>query len=248
MKKYLIISIHDFTPKLAAKALKIIDTLAASGVDKTSILVVPNYHRSYPLEDFPQELHSLKKLQEKGHEVVLHGYDHQGKKEPWRRPLSAIISRIYTRGEGEFFKLNKEQVERRLKRGKELFDKLALSPAGFVAPAWLYSKGVARQLKQLGFSYYTDRFSLIPLQKDNAKVRAKAIVFSHSKPWRVLLSTIYCRVLAKLQKKQQLVRLAIHPPDIDQPLIWQTIIKLIKSLGQERELITYAELVDNLPQ
>ena len=41
-----------------------------------------------------------------------------------------------------------------------------------------------------------------------------------------------------------LIRIAIHPPDLQHPTVWRQIRQLVTSIGQGRECVSYEKFVE----
>ena len=79
-------------------------------------------------------------------EVLQHGYTH-------RQDRPGFLS-LFTGRSDEFVGLPREEVRRRLGRGRELLRRaLGVKPAGFVPPAWQVGWATAEELGGCGFRY-----------------------------------------------------------------------------------------------
>src|SRR5215831_16482670 len=133
----LVVSLHDVAPSTQPITSTIISELARHGVRVCSILVVPDYHHQGIFAKHREFVTWLRGLEADGHEIVIHGYFHERpphKKETLRDKL---LTRFYTRNEGEFYDLSYEEALRRVTTARDEFRTLGLKPRGFIAPAWL---------------------------------------------------------------------------------------------------------------
>src|SRR5690606_7593975 len=135
----LVVSIHDVSPLTRDRVTEMIDALSALGVERTSLLVIPNHHHRAPMSSDQGFCDWLGPLAEAGHEIVLHGYHHR--RGPEEKPGEArgslrdhLITEYYTAGEGEFYDLSEAEAGSRLAQGLEDFRAAGFAPTGFIAP------------------------------------------------------------------------------------------------------------------
>ncbi len=152
----LVVSLHDVSPRTQAAFSAMLGELAAWGVARTSLLVIPDHHhRGHMLAD-AGFCRWLEGLAAQGHELVVHGYYHQRETragETWRERFT---TRVYTAGEGEFYDLSRDEATARLARAQEDFRQLdAPAPTGFIAPAWLLADAASDAVREAGFRYTT---------------------------------------------------------------------------------------------
>ena len=152
----LVVSLHDVSPQTREVFTAMLGELEAWGVERTSLLVIPDHHhRGHILAD-AAFCHWLESLAARGHEVVVHGYYHQRDPRVGETWKERFITRTYTRGEGEFYDLPKPEAAARLARALEDFRQLDIpAPRGFIAPAWLLANAAADAVREAGFRYTT---------------------------------------------------------------------------------------------
>jgi predicted deacetylase len=75
-QKSLIVSLHDAHPGSHAAIAEQVAFLAAYGIMRSSILVVPEFHHRGSLLQDPGFCDAVTGWQAQGHEIVLHGYYH----------------------------------------------------------------------------------------------------------------------------------------------------------------------------
>ena len=93
-------------------------------------------------------------MQQKGSEIVLHGFFHQ-RARPNERPRAKMVTRFYTADEGEFFDLDYAEALRLISEAKDEFRAQGFRPRGFVAPAWLLGAEAERAVIDAGMTYTT---------------------------------------------------------------------------------------------
>ncbi|MEO8248173.1 MAG: polysaccharide deacetylase family protein [Burkholderiales bacterium] len=217
------IVLHDVAPATLEQSRKVLDRLGQIGEFPVTLLAVPRYHGQPRDAAFERWLAARAS---QGDDVALHGFTHLDD-----RPVSGLIDHLrrhhYTRGEGEFSDLPEDQARQRIAAGTEWLREIGIEPAGFVAPAWLLGEAAWRALREHHFSY-TCTLRDIHLLPGNATIRAQAQVYSNSAAWRRGMSVLWNASLAAWQRKQPVVRLELHPADVDHPLLarsWQRLAR-----------------------
>lgn len=244
--KTLIVSLHDAHPGSAAAIEEQIAFLAAYSIRSTSILVVPDFHHAHPVVKDSAFCEAVTKWQDAGHEIVLHGYFHDRKVSP-RETLSTLFwTRLYTNREAEFLDLPVDEARVRLRRGRELFVEKGWKPQGFIAPAWLMARHVPNLAGELGFTYTNTLTELIPLSRGGSRkpLASQSLCYSTRASWRRFASAIWNKHLFGKLRETNLIRLSLHPRDLEFPLLRRQIDQIVRSaLKRGFEPSTYADFV-----
>lgn len=254
MKK-LIVSVHDVTPKFSGELTEMVAELDRIGINKRSVLVVPNWKGEYDLrqdDNFVSWLHGLKAS---GDEMVLHGYNHKSEKRKgyYKNLFQWFMGEVFAQGTGEFQNVTYEEARQKLRNGKKVFSDVELDDVvGFVAPAWLTNKNVEKALKDEGLQYhifttfmnYVGELSKIPIKnlQTGETIKSREVAFDGSRA----LIDYGTRGLAWLltrNKEAPITRIAIHPQDIHNARPFDYALRLIKEAKETRELATYREIV-----
>ncbi len=242
--KELIVSLHDVSPLTRPVFTAMLEELAALGVERTSLLVIPDHHhRGHMLADVGF-CRWLEELAGKGHELVVHGYYHQRPARPHETWRQRGVTRVYTLGEGEFYDLPKNEAFRRLAQAKEDFARLdAPAPLGFIAPAWLLGGEARRAVFEAGFRYTTYLTGIQDLRAPASVgfIPARSLVYSCRNHWRRAVSLGWNARLFSRLKDHATMRLSLHPPDYQHPRIWQQVRRLVGEALRERRPVTYRE-------
>jgi predicted deacetylase len=241
----IIVSLHDVSPLTWARSRQILDDLAGLGIDRVSLLVIPNHHARAPITENPAFLEWLRAQAGAGHEIVAHGYFHQRSKKAGEGPWKKFITAHYTAGEGEFFDLTKPEADRLLRQGIEDFRMGGLSPRGFIAPAWLLGDAALEAVRDAGFEYTTYLNRIEPLH-GAPPAFSQSLVWSVRAAWRRVLSLGWNRLLAKRLKDDAVIRVGLHPPDWDHPAIKRQILQLIRCALAGRMAFTYERWLEGL--
>ena len=243
MQRALVVSIHDVAPATRASVDRMLPQLAQAGVPFCSLLVVPDYHhlgRSLGEPGFAEWLRGLAAL---GHEIVIHGFYHERARGVGESSRKKFVTRIYTADEGEFYDLDYAEAADRLCDAKREFFEHDFDPAGFIAPAWLLGAEARRAVVDAGFRYTTtlrtvDDFST------GKQFSSQSLVYSVRSAWRRMVSLCWNRMLFLRLTQNSLLRLGLHPPDIEHGRIWRQIGALLREALADRQPTTYQGWLD----
>lgn len=245
----LVVSLHDVHPGSLAAVTRQRADLRARGVRRFSILVVPRWHGGEPAEADPEFVKTISQWQDDGDEIILHGWKHScvGMRESG---INLYWSRFYTAQEAEFLLADLDETRIRLTTGREVFDRLGWSVAGFIAPAWLLAPHTQPLLRELGFAYTVTRLLIIPLGIAAQPIASTSLSYSTRSRWRRTASRIWNPTLAHQLRNTPLLRISLHPGDIVYPLIWRQICRVTeRALSAGRMPQTYRDCatIDHLP-
>lgn len=204
-----------------------------------TLLVVPDYHALG--HGVPAWYRAwLDQRLAQGDEIALHGYTHRDEAPAARGVGDHLRRRLYTAGEGEFSALNREAAVRKLAAGDAWCATHGWHPHGFVAPAWLMSRGAWEALSAFDFTYTTTlgRFHLL---REGRSIRAPSLVYSARTPWRRWLSRRWNGVLSGAMREAPLVRLGLHPADAPHPQLLDHMQCVLDKLRRGRTAMTKAE-------
>jgi uncharacterized protein len=245
VSKSLIVSLHDAHPGSHAQIAEQIAFLAERGVTRSSILVVPEFHHRGSLLQSGDFCHAVSDWQDLGHEVVLHGYFHDRQESPPEKLSNLFWTRLYTNREAEFLDLPRETARQRLQRGRSMFETLGWNATGFVAPAWLMADGLTNLLAEMGFTYTTRVNEIIPLLPGVNRVKAsQSLCYSTRAGWRRVASGIWNKNLYGRLRETDLIRLSLHPRDLEFPLMRRQIDQILRaSTKRGFQPTTYGEYV-----
>jgi predicted deacetylase len=243
--KALIVSLHDAHPGSHAAIAEQLRFLAGYGIASTSILVVPEFHHRRPVLADRAFCGAVSAWQEQGHEIVLHGYFHDRKDSPAEKLSTLFWTRLYTSREAEFLDLPLDEARVRLRRGRDLFAAQGWKTRGFIAPAWLMVPGLITLLAELGFSYTNRLRDVIPLLPGtNRIVESQSLCYSTRAGWRRFASALWNKRLFGRLRQTHLVRLSLHPRDLEFPPLRRQIDQILRaSLRRGFQPTTYADYV-----
>ena len=182
-RQSLVVSVHDVAPATRPRVEEIVAELAHHGVQVCSLLVVPNYHHRGCFTEDRAFVRWLQELEAKGHEIVIHGYFHERPARNGESVNEKFFTRLYTKGEGEFYDLEYEEALRRICRAREEFTGAGLTPRGFIAPAWLLGPAAERAAADAEMEY-TTRLTGVRDLRSGEDYRARTLAYSVRSGWR----------------------------------------------------------------
>ena len=236
-KKISLITIHDVNPSCAEKLQKITHELNNLNI-KYNLSIVPNYKKSYSLQDYPAFCKQIMKLlqdQKDKVELTLHGLYHE------------IDGKIE-----DFDSQSKEEEKKDIKQGLDILSLAKLpKPSTFIPPSWFLSRQAIEALKEFEFEIAEARSDLEFIQKrkkylvspvmnwdrQGDKEKNKQALEENKKEFYEHLFNID-------GESYGIFRIAIHPPhDPDEALSDQ--IEMIKHLKEKEEyiFINYSDLL-----
>ena len=73
----LVVSLHDVSPQTEEIVTQQLEELRALGVSRCSLLVIPDHHHLGLITRFPSFIRWLQTQASRGHEIILHGFNHR---------------------------------------------------------------------------------------------------------------------------------------------------------------------------
>jgi predicted deacetylase len=236
----LVVSLHDVSPRTHADCERILSELAALGVGKTSLLVIPDHHhRAHVLAD-PAFCAWIAEKERLGHEIVTHGYFHRRDRREGESAMQKLTTRIYTADEGEFYDLDRATARDLVARGNNDLREAGAEPHGFIAPAWLLSTAAGEALHELGVEYTTTLGTVRDIQRERTWT-TQSLVWSVRSGWRRAVSLAWNASLFHRLRDNSLLRISIHPVDLAHRAIWKQIRLLTQRAVADRQPLTYHE-------
>ncbi len=238
----LVVSIHDVCSRTQDAFCRWRELLSAWGASKRSLAVIPRYEGDQPLTADATLTALLREELQAGSEILLHGFLHK-ENTPSLHGWSRWRDRLTTRGCAEFAHMGGDEAREVISAGREELQSLLSCPIrGFTPPGWWISRAARDALAELGFFFCTRTFDILDLRQDHA-IRSPAILgLPHRGPFSALLHCYGFRVIPVLQRRR-LIRLALHPYDLDNPRFLRDAERLVRAALQTHELHTYEELV-----
>ena len=234
--RQILVSIHDVTPAHAVRIQKIFDLFSDVGLARYALLVIPDYHRGWPLDRHTEFAADLRRRQDAGMEIFLHGlwHDEVGLRRSVRQVL---IGAGRTSREAEFLLLKPAEAADRIDRGLEMLRTCGLAPVGFVPPGWLFGEDTVRIIRQRNLPI-TEGIVVVTDTHTGRRRIAPALGWDTRTRWLA----VACAGLAAIRRRlewSRLVRVAIHPQDIDDPVAGPSLRNVLRKLLETREAVSY---------
>lgn len=235
----LLVSIHDVTPARERDVRALWDLCAERGI-VPALLVVPNWHGAWPLEEYPRFAAWLRTRAREGAEIFVHGERHDEQGLP--RSLADHVRALgATAQEGEFLGLDEGQADARIRRGIAHLQRVGLDPIGFVAPAWLAREDTYRAVQRAGLAISEDVAS-VHLHARATRLASPVIRWSGRSPLRAHLSAAVADARWRLQRGSWLARLALHPGDLRHAATATSVVAHLDRWRHARHQFRYAFL------
>jgi predicted deacetylase len=218
----LLVSIHDVTPAWADQVARLWTLCAERGLSP-ALLVVPDWHGSWPLARHPEFVGWLLSRSAEGAEIMLHGERHDEAGLP-RRTADAWRAWGRTAGEGEFLTLDRAAAAERIARGLTCLRGLGLDPVGFVPPAWLARPGTYRAAAEAGLRVSEDDGAIVLLPSGH-RVASPVLRWSARTPGRAWSSAAVAEVRWLTQRRAPVARIALHPGDLQRPATARSVVR-----------------------
>jgi uncharacterized protein len=218
----LLVSIHDVSPAHDQAIQRIWTHCHSLGV-RPALFVVPNWHGEWPIEDYRLFIDWVRDCEAGGFgaDVFLHGERHD--EHGVRRELADELRAFgRTDGEAEFLTLRYGAARQRIERGLRCLRACGLSPVGFVAPAWLAHAECTVALSDTGVAI-SETTDAITLHSRGMRLASPVLRWSTRTPWRAAASQVVARTASMLNANHWLVRVALHPGDVEHPPTWASV-------------------------
>ena len=242
MSRRLAVAVHDVEPATFETCCWIRDWLCERGVDRVTLLVIPagRLHQFHDVR--PDMARWLLERRRAGDAVAQHGFQHvQHRHGP---PMKGFVARVSGSGAGEFAGLDAEQTGNALEAGWKVMARAGIAPAGFVAPAYVYTPELRRRLAE-AYSWWGGLWRLCARDGRGGvrALHAPALCLGTSRPLRAALSPTVVR--ARARAAGAVLRLDVHPADINRPRHLAALERVLE-LAVGRDAVTYDELAAEL--
>jgi predicted deacetylase len=238
--RLLLTSIHDVSPRFEGEVDRLRDLLVPFVGARVALLVVPNHWGDAPIIPGSPFATRLRGWAHEGMEVFLHGYFHRDRSRH-RAVGDRLRARYATAGEGEFLGLARKDAASRIAEGRWLVEEVIGRPVdGFVAPAWLYSKGTLEALKDCAMPLAEDHFRVWSPATGRQLARGPVITWASRTRLRRASSLAAAATLRHVPL--QVLRIGVHPPDCRHPALLRSIEKTMEIAGRNRRAASYSEL------
>lgn len=240
-----LLSIHDVTPAWEG-AIRTLWSLCARAGIRPALLVVPEWHGGWALEEHPRFVAWLHERVEEGADTLLHGerHDEEGSPRAWPDSFRAFGR---TAREGEFLTLDHPAASERISRGTARLRALGLHPVGFVPPAWLARAGTHHAVREQGLLVSEDARWVMVHGERPYRIPAPVVRWSGRGALRAWSSVAVAAWHDRRQRRRPLVRMALHPQDLSHPATRRSLERTLARWSSTRRAVSYASLANHAP-
>jgi len=155
-----------------------------------------------------------------------------------RTPSGWFRAHLFARGQGEFFRCDAADAERRLAEARAIFRRAGLESAmsGFIPPAWLLSRAAREVVDRAGFEFY-EVFDGIVYQ--GRRLAPRVIGWGSLSEIEARATAIYAAIQSFLPPAD--TRLAIHPADMARPSQRRAVRRVVARLLRRLRPINYRD-------
>jgi predicted deacetylase len=181
-------------------------------------------------------LRFLGELADAGATLVMHGLTHRMPGRA-RTPVGWFRAHVFARGQGEFFRCDTADAERRLAQGRAIFRRAGLESAlrGFIPPAWLLSSAALEVVRRAGFEFY-ELFGGI--QYRGRRLVPRVIGWGSLSEIEARATALYADVQSRLLPPAD-TRVAVHPADMKRPSQRRAVTRVLKRLLARAQPVSY---------
>ena len=238
--RFLLPSIHDVSPRFEGEVDRLRELLAPYVGARLTLLVVPDHWGDAPIVPGSPFATRLRGWSDEGLDIFLHGYFHRDETRH-QTAGDRMRARYATAGEGEFLGLSREQAARRIADGRALIEHVIGRPIdGFVAPAWLYSRGTLEALEDCAMPLAEDHFRVWSPATGDQLARGPVITWASRTRLRLASSLAAAAMLRRAPL--EVLRIGVHPPDCRHPALLRSIEKTFKIACRGRSAAAYSAL------
>jgi predicted deacetylase len=231
-----VVTIHDACPAFSKKIFESADELERLNI-KFNIALIPFFNEREDLPRFPEFVDKIKSY--KNCQIVLHGLYHELKNSQF----------------DNFHETTEADAEQQIRAAIEIFHEIRIETNVFIPPAWKLNNSSIKVLGKLGFKLAEEQeeyLLLFPEQQQEFKEIKLPMVLnwdSTGYPEKNVVNIGRDETAFKLQieKKLQIIRIALHPRDPAEAIKDQKqIISILRDTAYE--IPTYTELIPKLEE
>jgi predicted deacetylase len=202
---------------------------------RLTAFVIPRHEGGRAIDEDPDTLRFVRELGDAGATLVMHGLTHRMLGRAWT-PAGWFRAHVFARGQGEFFRCDAADAERRLDQGRAIFRRAGLDGAtrGFIPPAWLLSPAAHDVVQGAGFEFY-ELFNGI--QHRARRLAPRVIGWGSLSAIEARTTAIYADAQAWLPAAD--TRIAVHPADMRWPSQRRSVKRVLARVLQRAQAVSY---------
>jgi predicted deacetylase len=232
-----LISLHDVSPLTledCRRAVQMLRELGLVAADLTCF-VIPFHESRRAIDEDPDTLRFLRELADAGATLVMHGLTHRMPGRAWT-PAGWFRAHVFARGQGEFYRSDTADAERRLEQGRAIFRRAGLEAAlrGFIPPAWLLSAAARQVVSRAGFEFYELFGGIV---HGDRLLAPRVIGWGSLSEVEARATAIYAALQSRLPAAD--TRLAVHPADMARASQRRAVRRVLARLLRRLRPVSY---------
>jgi predicted deacetylase len=232
-----LISLHDVSPLTLGDCRRALDLFRALGLPtaRLSCFVIPFHESTRAIDEDAETLRFLRELADGGATLVMHGLTHRMPGRAWT-PTGWFRAHVFARGQGEFFRCDAADAERRIEQGRAIFRRAGLEAAlrGFIPPAWLLSRAALAVVRRAGFEFY-ELFDGI--HHRGRRLAPRVIGWGSLSGIEARATAVYAALQSHLPAAD--TRVAVHPADMARPSQRRAVGRVLARLLNRTRAASY---------
>ena len=234
-----LISLHDVSPLTLENCRLAVAMLRELGLALSDLtcFVIPFHESRRAIDEDPDTLRFLRELADAGATLVMHGLTHRMPGRAWT-PAGWFRAHVFARGQGEFYRSDAADAERRLEQGRAIFRRAGLEAAlrGFIPPAWLLSAAARQVVRHAGFEFYELFGGIV---HGDQLLAPRVIGWGSLSEVEARATAIYAALQSCLPAAD--TRLAVHPADMARASQRRAVRRVLARLLRRLRPVGYRE-------
>lgn len=203
--KVLLLSIRGVSPVTMTRCRSIAQTLKTFHLEPYALAVIPRLMESVPAKERGEFVAWLREEQERGNEIVLHGFD--GQREVRAHRQGGWTSHPIEMWDPDSVYFEMLDIRARVERDWERLKSADLDVCSFIAPEWIVGQELYQVIKDMGFRY-TESASRVRLLRRNLSYSSPCI--GYSRHTATLARRFWMPAYHRLATGARILRVAIH--------------------------------------
>jgi len=240
----LVVAVHDICPEFEPQFQTWRTLLDRWGVRRRSLAVIPFYGGKTRVAQSKTLVLALAEEVRNGSEILLHGYTHVSSG-AFTGLVDRARDRWTTQGCAEFALPGAGEGRRLIGKGLGELQPLVPKPIrGFIPPGWWLNSAIAAELPGMGLSFFTSTFGVHDLRRGVCLRTPVVVGLPQSRGVPAALLRGFCfRIIPALVRDRGILRIALHPYDLDNPRFMCDVEALIVAALKERPLAVYEDII-----
>jgi predicted deacetylase len=238
----LLVSLHDVSPltvDACADAVAMLGEIGVRAADLT-VFAIPHHEGKTTIDAHPPTVAFLRGLADSGACLAMHGLTHRMIGRSFS-PAGIVRAHIFARGQGEMYKCDAADTQRRLDEGAAVLRRAGLDEAtrAFVPPAWQLSPAAREVVERAGFEFYEVFGGIVAGGRRNGNgLRGRRLIgWGSLNPIEATATAIWAT--AQSLRPPADTRMAVHPADMRRPGQARAIRRVLERMLPRMRAMSY---------